>query len=239
MARSVVLSLFDTTGLMLVPWALSGFECHAFDIQNDDTVDANGISKHKKDLFQSTIMEELLREFSEKRVVAVFAFPPCTDLSMAGARWWRGKAEINPLFQVEAANRIVDVRNWCENVLRDKPNAIYIIENPKTSKLNSLWRRHDHTFSPHEYGGYLTDSEKVHPIWPGKIPDGDAYSKPTGLWTRSNFVLPPKKSAEYNRVKVGNRYHSPIMCGYSTANIRSSTPRGFARAIFTTYAAAQ
>ena len=55
MARSVVLSLFDTTGLMLVPWALNGFECHAFDIQNDDTVDANGISKHKKDLFQSTL----------------------------------------------------------------------------------------------------------------------------------------------------------------------------------------
>jgi len=187
MVRSVVISLFDTTGLMLVPWAKKGYECHAFDIQNDDTVDVNGIRKHKKDLFRAAVMRQLLQDFSRKRVVAVFAFPPCTDLSAVGARWWRQKAEKNPRFQVEAANRVIDVSKWCEKLLRDKPNAIYVIENPRSSKLNSLWRRFDHTFSPYEYGGYLRDSESVHPLYAGKIPDRDAYSKHTGLWTSVNL----------------------------------------------------
>ena len=234
MGRGVVISLFDTTSLMLAPWAKNGYECHAFDIQNDDTVDENGIHKHKKDLFKSSVMRKLLHEFSRKRVVAVFAFPPCTQLSTAGSRWWKEKEEKNPRFQIEAANRVIDVNNWCEKLLQGKPNAIFMIENPRSSKLNSLWRRFDHTFSPYQYGGYLKTTEKTHPLYPGKIPDGDRYSKHTGLWTNANFKMPPKRSVENIRIKVGDKYHSPIMVQKS-ANIRSATPRGFAKAVFKTH----
>ena len=232
--RGVVLSLFDTTGLMLAPWAKNGYECHAFDIQNDDTVDAIGTHKHKTDLFNRAVMRQLLQEFSRKRGVAVFAFPPCTQLSVAGSRWWKEKEEKNPRFQMEAANRIIAVSQWCETLLRDKPNAIFMIENPKSSKLNSLWRRFDHSFSPYEFGAYLKKTEQKHPLYPTKIPDGDRYSKHTGLWTSANFTMPPKRSVENIRIKVGDKYHSPIMIQKS-ANIRSATPRGFAQAVFKTH----
>jgi len=41
-----VISLFDTTGLMLKPWAEAGYECHAYDIQNKNEVDSDGVIKH-------------------------------------------------------------------------------------------------------------------------------------------------------------------------------------------------
>ena len=45
------------------------------------------------------------------RAVFVSAFPPCTDLSCAGAPHWRAKAKVDPNFMNEAAGRIQRLRN--------------------------------------------------------------------------------------------------------------------------------
>ena len=228
----IVLSFYDTTGLMLRPWAEAGFECHAFDIQNDEEVDECGIHKHHADLFCSDTLSSIKSRFPPQQIIAAFAFPPCTDLSLAGARWWARKAAANPNFQVEASKRISDLSDWLLDFL-DTDNSFYLIENPKSSKLNSLWRKYDFVFNPNDFGGYLDEEEKSHPLWPGMIPDHDAYAKPTGLWARGPFVFPPKMTVDAERVKFPNqnRYHSPITACRS-AKVRSATPRGFAKAVF-------
>ena len=223
-----VISLFDTTGLMLKPWAEAGYECHAYDIQNENEVDSDGIIKHNMNLYVPEIMDEIARSAND--VVGIFAFPPCTDLSIAGARWWAKKAKENPSFQEEAADRIKDVQEWCEK-MAERNGCFYMIENPRGSKLNDLWRKYDYSFSPHEYGAYLPEND-VHPIWPSRIPPRDAYFKKTALWTCKRFIMPSKSAVEAHRIKVGNRYHSPIFTGYTTAKLRSATPRGFARAVY-------
>lgn len=230
--KGVVISLYDTTALMLKPWAQAGFECHAYDLQNNEGPDADGIFKHREDLFDPTTMDAIHNRFQDRNVVAIFAFPPCTDLSIAGARWWTRKALENPNFQVEAARRIEDVHTWCTRLTSTNPDSFFMIENPKASRLNSLWRKRDHTFSPNEYGGYLDESEHEHPLWPTKIPARDAYSKLTGLWTSANFKLPIQKPVEAQRILVKDRYHSPLFASFTSAKLRSATPRGFAKAVF-------
>tara|TARA_R110002153_G_scaffold50989_4_gene143452 strand:+ start:1300 stop:1638 length:339 start_codon:yes stop_codon:yes gene_type:complete len=105
-----------------------------------------------------------------------------------------------------------------------------MIENP-VSVLATQWRASDHSFQPFQYGGYIPEDEADHPTWPDYIAARDAYPKQTHVWSGGGFVMPE---------------HRPVDCppGYSTQhkklggksaktkNIRSATPRGFARAVF-------
>lgn len=142
----------------------------------------------------------------------VFAFPPCTHLANSGARWFKDKGLgklIEGLQLVEAARRICE---WA--------GAPYLIENP-VGQLSTYWRKPDHTFDPCDYGGYLPNG-------------GDRYTKKTCLWVGNGFVMPQKRPVETE----GNNPIHWAAPGPDRANVRSQTPEGFARAVFSANARA-
>jgi hypothetical protein len=70
-------------------------------------------------------------------------------------------------------------------------------------------------------------------LWPKHIPNRDAYTKETYLWTGNGFVFPEKKPVEPVLIK-GSSPQWAKLGGKSlkTKNIRSATPRGFALAVY-------
>ena len=109
--RNQVISLYDYTGEALRPWAEAGYDCFAYDIQHvAEPMDITGLKKVRKcpsvfyfksDLYNHETLLEILVRHSGK-VAFMSAFPPCTDLSAAGAVWWTKKAKENPNELIEA-----------------------------------------------------------------------------------------------------------------------------------------
>ena len=142
-------------------------------------------------------------------VAAVFGFPPCTDMAVSGARWFKAKYEADKLFQARA----VMVAEQCRTIGRVS-GAPWFVENP-VSVLASAFGKPQHTFHPADFTAYEP---------------GDNYTKKTCLWTGGGFVMPapdkdPTLGAPDNRI----HFASP---GPERANFRSATPMGFARAVF-------
>jgi hypothetical protein len=162
-SKSSVLSLCDHTGNMARPWANAGFECFCVDIKH-----AAGEERRDGITWIGADIRDWLPP--PRRYAIVFAAPPCTNLAVSGARWFRetgmgGLAE--SLEIVEACRRICE---WSR--------APWCIENP-VSTLGSYWRKPDHSFHPHEFGGWS---------------DGrDDYKKRTCLWTGGGFRFPEKR----------------------------------------------
>ncbi len=134
------------------------------------------------------------------------AAPPCTELAVSGARWFRSKGMgglTEALEVVEACRRICE---WS--------GAAWQLENPG-STLGSYWRPPDFTFHPREFGG-----------WPGGEDNG--YSKRTCAWTGGGFRVPQKRpEIEFRPFYI----HSMPPSG-ERGDLRSVTPPGFARAVF-------
>ncbi len=232
MTKGIVISLYDFTGEALKPWAEAGYECYAFDIQHLDTkVEgyANGgfIRYEGLDLHKFSTHQDLFFRFMGY-VVFGMAFPVCTDMAVSGAAHFAKKAEADPLFQQRAAQHAIDCAG-----LFDDLGCPYFIENP-VSVLSTLWRKPDYNFHPYEYGGYIPYGEEQHPKWPDYIAPRDAYRKKTCLWTDNAFRMPEKKKVDCSDY-YGNGYSKPMMKlggkSMKTKNIRSATPRGFARAV--------
>jgi len=225
-----VISLYDYTGEALKPWAEAGYTCHAFDIQLDeasliDFFEGGGsISFRKADLHDHKNLNAIHSAFADKPVAFGMAFPVCTDLAVSGAAHFAKKAEANPSFQDEAVSHAV----WCAKVFNSL-KIPFFIENP-VSVLATKWRKPDYSFHPYEYGGYIPYGEEQHPRWPDFIAPRDAYPKKTCLWTGNGFKMPSKVAVEpesghsRQHLKLGGK-------SAKTKNIRSATPRGFARAV--------
>lgn len=221
----VVVSLYDYTGIAVVPWAAAGYDCYCFDNQHTDhSVEyPNGgrITYRNVDLHGSH--QDIVSEFAG-RTAFMSAFPVCTDLAISGAAHFATKLARDPDCQKKAA--------WyarqCELTGLDLGAAGYI-ENP-ISVLSTLWRKPDYIFNPYEYGGYIDEADAEHPTWPDYIAPRDAYPKKTCLWTFGGFVMPKRKpvpcpagySTQHN--KLGGK-------SLKTKNIRSATPRGFVAAV--------
>ncbi len=230
MTKGIVISLYDFTGEALKPWAEAGYTCHAFDIQHDESgwVDrfegGGSIRFHKADLHDYKNLNAIRSAFADKPVVFGMAFPVCTDLAVSGAAWFKKKAEADPFFQEAAVSHAI----WCDRLFNSL-HVPYFIENP-VSVLSTLWRKPDYNFHPYEYGGYIPLWRRQHPKWPEYIAPQDAYPKKTCLWTGNGFKMPVKRSVEPQRgystqhLKLGGK-------SMKTKNIRSATPRGFARAV--------
>ena len=233
MSKQVVLSLYDYTGEACRPWAEAGYHCHAFDIQhslNDplmQTFDGGGsITYNFANLHDPNWLNAIKSEFGDNGDLVVFgmAFPVCTDMAVSGAAHFKRKAERNPSFQMDAVGYAVDCADLFEAL-----GVPYFIENP-VSVLATQWRKPDYRFHPYEYGEYLDGHEAVHPRWPDYIADRDAYTKKTCLWTGGGFVMPTKiptcKPTGYStqHKKLGGK-------SQRTKDIRSATPRGFAKAV--------
>ena len=198
-------------------------------------LNGGNIFKIHADLYnKSVLMKIASRHMNDAKFLS--AFPPCTDLSSAGARWWKEKEKENPLFQMFARDNAVA----CQH-LADTLDCPYYIENP-VGALSTLWRKPNHSFNPCDYGGYLPEDD-VHPRYPEYIPPRDAYRKKTCLWSGNRFTMPEINPVQHETLvykrkdptKSGN--FSPVHGrtggkSLKTKNIRSATPRGFAKAVF-------
>lgn len=198
-AKGSVLSLCDRTGNMVQPWAAAGFECFCVDTRHPPGEQRRG---------NITFIGADLREWlpPPRRYAIAFAFPPCTNLAVSGARWFRTKG-IGGL--TEALELVEACRRVCEWT-----GAPWMIENP-VSTLASYWREPDFTFHPHQFGG-----------WPGG--ERDDYGKRTCLWTGGGFRLPQQRPIpEFRPLYIHNLPPSD-----ERGDLRSITPPGFARAVF-------
>lgn len=226
--RRVVVSLFDESGNMGRPWAEAGYVVHCYDILNDDSSEDVGekggrIIYHRKDLRDDATISAIVA--LAPRIV--FGFPPCTDMAVSGAAHFASKRAKNPRFQEEAAElaRVVER-------IGDACGCPWFAENP-VSVLATLWRKPNFRFQPYEFGGYLPEDD-VHPRWPHHIKPRDAYPKQTCLWVGGGFALPEKRPVP---VIAFSGQQSMPLGGKSakTKQIRSETPRGFAKAVFEHY----
>ena len=234
----VVVSLFDYTGEAVKPWAEDGYRCLCFDLQHPPGPprivkypNGGSIEFHHWDSDIPSAKSVVRFAVGRRKPAIVFGFPPCDDLAVSGAKHWAKKLEADPLCQIRAANRAKLVAK-----IADEYGSAYVVENPRGA-LGRLWRPKDHSFNPNDYGGYIPLAEAAHPTWPEYIPDRDAYTKVTNLWTGNGFVMPDHKRVapiivEFDNGKKGSPQWAKLGGkSLKTKNIRSATPRGFARAV--------
>ena len=217
-----VLSLFDYTGYAVADFTKAGHTTFLVDTQHgNETAHPRATMIFGDDVLATEPL------WVAWRPDLVLAFPPCTDLAVSGAKHFERKRRLDPNFQIKAAY----LARAGERIAIDS-NCPFAIENP-ISVLSTLWRKPDHIFHPYEYGGYLPEDD-VHPEYPDYTPPRDAYPKRTCLWTGNGFTMPEPKPVP---VAPGYSEHFLRLGGKSlkTKNIRSATPRGFARAVFEIY----
>lgn len=201
--KTTVLSLCDRTGNMVQPWLDAGYHAVTVDLQKQDKHHDN-----RRHVLMDVrgIGSDLMREW---RPAIVFAFPPCTHLAVSGARWFKEKG----LGSLIGALQLVDAcRRICES-----SSSPYMIENP-VGTLSTYWREPDFAFDPCDYG--------------------DPYTKRTCLWIGNGFVMP-------EIVRPDDMFAGPTWVPPSLGSMihrmppsedrgdkRSTTPMGFAHAVF-------
>jgi hypothetical protein len=178
------------------------------------------------DLHDPATIDALIAAFRGRDVRFVMGWPVCTDMAVSGAAHFAKKRVADPDFQTKAAGYAMDCARLAETL-----GVPYMVENP-VSVLSTLWRKPDHTFHPFEFGGYIPADQGAHPTWPDYIAPFDAYSKKTCLWTGGGFVMPDRKPVECDSFGSSTQHRKLGGKSMKTKNIRSATPRGFARAIF-------
>lgn len=194
-----VLSLFDYTGNMVKPWAEAGHDCTIVDIQHEGDTREGNIRR---------IQADMSEWWPDEDYDLLFCFPPCTDLAVSGARWFKKKEADNPGTRERAMNLVYRCRDIGESL-----GCPYFIENP-VSVISSEWRKPDFTFHPWQYSGWC---------------DADQYTKKTCLWAGNGWKLPP---FYFNSdVSPDDRIHKAPP-GPERANFRSATPMGFAYAVY-------
>lgn len=192
-----IVSLFDYSGTIVQPWANNNHDCYCIDIKHKNYYQENNIHYIPADLRKQN-PENLVPEPD-----IVFAFPPCTNIAVSGARWFKQKG----LSGLSDAIELVEVATkFCNE---DTP---YMIENP-VSVLSSYWRKPDYTFHPYEYDNYTQED--------------NAYSKKTCLWTGDKFIMPDIDSAE----EYDDRIHK-MKPSDDRSEKRAQTPKGFAKAVY-------
>lgn len=184
---------------MVLPWAAAGWLCYCVDIRHPA-----GEFRSGNIISVGADIHEWLPPYAP--IQMVFAFPPCTDVAVSGARWFKDKGLGGLIQSLKLFDAAVRIAEWT--------SAPYMIENP-VSTISTYWRRPDFIFDPCDYGGYSSGF-------------GDAYTKRTCLWTGNGFVMPeprhivPIEGSRMHRVAPSNMRPS----------LRSETPKGFAKAVF-------
>jgi hypothetical protein len=153
---------------------------------------------------QADLMRRWLPPRDEYRIA--FSFPACTNLAVSGARWFRDKGIRGLLDGLELVEACRDICEWTD--------APWMLENP-VSTISSYWREPDYTFHPSDFTAFEL---------------GDNYTKKTCLWTGNGFVMPSPNRAQ-DLPPPDDRIHKAAP-GERRGDIRSITPRGFARAVF-------
>lgn len=154
-----MISCFDYSTVMAQPWAEAGYLCYCVDTQHQrgESRDGNIIR----------VGADMLDWLPPRRVDFAAFFPPCTDVAVSGARWFRDKGLGSLIRALKLFKRAVD--------LAEMLDCPYFIENP-VSTVSTYWRAPDYMFDPCDYG--------------------DPYTKKTCLWTGGGFVVPQKHRVE-------------------------------------------
>lgn len=228
--QGLVFSMFDGSGYAALPWAKAGYKVICFNAEEGDHGTYQDVRvSHTNIEYVNAWIDSDFRHRAQMEFYGkpdfIMAFPPCTDLANSGSRHWKRKAELNPKFQIEAANTCRIAAD-----IADHFGVPYMIENP-VGKLSTLWRKPDHKFHPCDFGGYIHIKDEAHPAFPDIIPASDGYYKKTCLWTGNGFkmpeVLPVEPDSKDNPgwAKTGGK-------SARTKLIRSLTPRGLAIAVW-------
>ena len=150
-----VISLCDHSGVMARPWAEAGHQCLCIDLDHPHKEKThNNITYRRGDVRTLTPADLPAPDI-------IFSFPPCTNLAVSGARWFKAK-KIQGL--IDALTLVESCRRLCEWY-----GCPWMLENP-VSILSTCWRKPDSTFHPWQYG--------------------DDYQKKTCLWHGGGFVMP-------------------------------------------------
>lgn len=202
MEENIVLSLYDYSGNMVKPWAEAGYTCYAVDIKHE------GREREQVGDGEIIYVEADITTWLPPRAdyEIVFAFPPCTNLAVSGARWFKDKGLSGLSDGIRLVERAREIAEWTD--------APWMIENP-VSTLSTYWREPDYRFHPYEFDGFTSRDER--------------YSKKTCLWTSEGFVMPD--GGDVPDAEVDDRIHKMAPSEERSAK-RSETPRGFARAVF-------
>ncbi|MGH2505823.1 MAG: hypothetical protein ACRDHZ_00150 [Ktedonobacteraceae bacterium] len=188
-----------------MPWREAGHEVTCVDVQHDR-------SDHSHALHCWERLEDDVLNFTWHNTIkfdVIFAFPPCTHLSKAGARHWEKKG-LAPF--IEALQIVKACLDICQTATK-----FWMMENP-SGRLSSCWQKPNYRFDPCDYAGYLSE--------PGCWEEN--YAKQTCLWTSDSFVMPLHKPVEQRPGNWTNSFGE----SKDRANKRSATPRGFAQAVF-------
>lgn len=207
--RYIYIGLCELTGNMAQPWLDMGHYAILIDPQHPKGYRSSG-PDNRLITIGAKIDEcwEMLRvEVVSETTLFMAAFPPCTDLAVSGAAHFESKAQRDAGYLAKAMETV----HQCV-AIGELLGCPYLVENP-VSTIASLWREPDHSFDPCDYTAYCAD---------------DNYTKRTSLWTGGGFVMPtprvldglPDPIDRTSRINGGNR-----------ANLRSATPKGFARAV--------
>jgi len=163
---NIVISCFDFSTNFVKPWSKTHL-CYCIDTQHPlgETQEDN-IIKVGADI----------RHWMPPKGNIVFAafFPPCTHMSVSGARWFKGKGLFPLAESIELFAHSIRIAEYLD--------CPYFIENP-VSTIASYWRKPDHVFDPCDYG--------------------DPWTKKTCLWTGNGFRMPPMKPVfPYDKDKI-------------------------------------
>lgn len=128
-----------------------------------------------------TLPEHDVRVYIPPRsVYGVLAAPPCTHLSLSGARWWHKKG-------VVALREALYIVDSCYRIIAASGPTFWVLENPVGRLVHHLGKPKMY-FHPWEYG--------------------DPYTKKTCLWGRFNIperhpVEPIRPSCLYQNTAPG------------------------------------
>jgi hypothetical protein len=206
MNKPACLFLCDESGIMARPWLEAGYPCIIVDAKHEPGAHTEGLL--------TKVGADILHYLPPRTSYAfAAAFPPCTDLAVSGAQYFQDKGLAALASALALVNRSREILEWT--------GAPWMIENP-VGTLSTYWRTPDYSFDPCDFGGYLT-------------PPGDAYTKKTCLWTGGGFAMPwPKPVAPQRVNSQGSWLMSLGGRSERTKALRSKTPEGFARAVFST-----
>lgn len=207
-----VVSYFDKTGNVCRPWADDGYDCFCIDL----THPREPYTKDNITFIRWDLGTPWLPDFDRSEIALFSAFPPCTDIAVSGARWFKDQSKsLRSL--ARSMNLFASAQEfavWCQ--------APYYIENP-VSVIATHWRKHDHSYQPFQYAQLCAD---------------DNYTKKTCLWTGNNFHMPPPtnqsdlfQTQEIEFDAPDDRIHKATP-SVNRADFRAATPMGFSRAVY-------
>lgn len=180
MSKPIIICACDTTGVMAEPFIAAGWDAWLVDPDHDGRL----LVPDGFRVFPTTF-QKFAADFNKQDIqnIGFFAaFPVCTQLSFAGARWFKEKREADPNFQLKALELPIQCIRFAERL-----GCPFFIENP-TGVIKYAFGEPDYKFNPCDYSGYCDNEIE------------NAYTKETWLWTGGGFVMPETKPCDSSLV---------------------------------------